>query len=207
MPSPYRRVLPKNWLRKTKRLVAAHPLKTDEIVQAVLDSWQSIFETKIGRHAIQIGKDISPTPQIMGALLHELLPLELAAMHPESWRGHQSKDEKDLVYIPDPSYSVEVKTSSHKNQVFANRSYAQPGGDAPDRKGKSGYYLAVNFEKFSESKTAEADLPRIRLIRFGWLDHTDWIAQKAATGQQARLNPATYESKFVVLYDVAESDE
>jgi len=203
MPSPYRRVSRKNWFKKTEKLIADHPLGQAEIVDAVLVSWQGIFDSKIGRHGIQIGEHIFPSPQMMGALLHELLPLELAARHPNLWRGDQTKDEKDLVYIPDPQYSVEVKTSSHRNQIFANRSYAQPGGEtSPGRKGKSGYYLAVNFEKFS--KSAGKKLPRIRLIRFGWLDHTDWIAQKAATGQQARLNPKTYKAKFAVLYDLAE---
>lgn len=206
MPSPYRRVARKNWLRKTRQLVANHPLHTDELVEAVLESWQSIFDSKIGRHGIQIGKDIFPNPQLMGTLLHELLPLELEARHPDLWRGNQTKEEKDLVYIPDRLYSVEVKTSSHKNQIFANRSYAQPGGDASaGRKGKSGYYLAVNFEKFSNRRSSSQKLPQIQLIRFGWLDHTDWIAQTAATGQQARLNPDTYKSKFLILYESSTS--
>jgi len=38
------------------------------------------------------------------------------------------------------------------------------------------------------------------MIRFGWLDHTDWIGQKAATGQQSRLAPETYDLKFKTLY-------
>ncbi|HFC7940318.1 ScaI family restriction endonuclease [Neisseria meningitidis] len=42
--------------------------------------------------------------------------------------------------------------------------------------------------------------PEIKIIRFGWLDHTDWIAQTAATGQQARLSPEAYRSKLKILY-------
>jgi ScaI restriction endonuclease len=205
--SPYKGVPRKNWLVKTEELVDAHPPVREEIVDAVLVSWQSLFDSRIGRHGIQIGKDIFPSPQMMGAFLHELLPLELAARHPGVWRGDQIKAEKDLVYIPDPTLSVEVKTSSHKNQIFANRSYAQPGGDvSPARKGKSGYYIAVNFEKFAADASKKATFPRIRLIRFGWLEHTDWIAQKAGTGQQARLNPKTYALKFVVLFDLSDND-
>ncbi len=50
---------------------------------------------------------------------------------------------------------------------------------------KSGYYLAVNFEKFS--RTSQVN-PGINLVRFGWLDLEDWQGQRAATGQQARLS-------------------
>ena len=56
--------------------------------------------------------------------------------------------------------------------------------------------LAVNFEKF----TTEITRPQIKMVRFGYLEHSDWIAQSAATGQQARLSPETYRNKFVKLY-------
>jgi hypothetical protein len=152
MASPYSRLREAKWLEKTKELVAAHPLKTADIRSAVLDSWDSIFESKIGKHGIQIGKDIFPIPQIMGAFLHELIPLELAAMYPEVWCGNRNKGEKDLVYINDVKFSVEVKTSSHKSGIFANRSYAQPQSSSPLAKGKDGYYIAVNFEKFEKGR-------------------------------------------------------
>ena len=64
------------------------------------------------------------------------------------------------------------------------------------KKSKSGYYLAINFEKFEETE----ELPQIRLIRFGWLDHTDWIGQSAASGQQARLPKEVENGKLVVIY-------
>jgi hypothetical protein len=38
------------------------------------------------------------------------------------------------------------------------------------------------------------------IIRFGWLDHSDWMGQKAATGQQARLDPFAEKSKLAILY-------
>src|SRR5437667_261612 len=78
-----------------------------------------------------------------------------------------------------------------KKSIFANRSYAQAPSDS--KKSKSGYYLAVNFEQFSESVSQ----PKIRMVRFGWLDHSDWIGQRAETGQQARLNPATESLKLL----------
>jgi hypothetical protein len=117
----------------------------------------------------------------MGFFLHELIPLEIATLHPDEWTGERVASEKDIVYIPDDKYSIEVKTSSNPRRIFGNRSYAQ--GSTKAKKSKSGYYLAVNFEKFSKTNKK----PRILLIRFGWLDSSDWIGQTAATGQQAHL--------------------
>lgn len=195
MPSPYKGVPPANWKNKTEELIAAHPLTGREIVSAVLSSWDSIFESRIGKHGIQIGVEVFPSPQVMGAFLHELIPLEIAARHKGEWCRDRDSEDKDLVYLPDPRYSVEIKTSSHKNQVFANRSYAQAATSS--KKSKNGYYLTVNFQGFRE---CEEKRPRIRQIAFGWLEHTDWIAQRAQTGQQARLNPSTYKDKLIVLY-------
>lgn len=193
MDSPYLGLSEKEWLSVTQEIVYRHPLSTEEIVDAVLASWQSIFDSRLGTKGFQIGQDIFPKPQIMGFLLHELIPLELAAKHPDNWRGDTNAADKDLVYIPDDSYSVEVKTSSDPNHIFGNRSYAQ--GTSKGKKGKSGYYLAVNFEKFSVAKK-----PSIRLIRFGWIDSHDWIGQKSATGQQARLSSDVENYKLLQLY-------
>jgi hypothetical protein len=195
MNSPYLGFAPNQWLSITQELVKKHPLSTEEIVNTVLASWQSIFDSKQGTKGFRIGKDIFPKPQIIGFLLHELIPLELASKHPSNWRGDTSAFDKDLVYIPDDFYSIEVKTSSDPNHIFGNRSYAQ--GTSKSKKGKSGYYLAVNFEKFSTSKSEN---PSIRLIRFGWLDSSDWIGQKAATGQQSRLPSDVEKYKLLQLY-------
>ena len=103
---------------------------------------------------------------------------------------------KDVVYIKDDAFSFEIKASSSSTGIFGNKSYAQPSPVA--KKHKAGYYLAVNFEKFIDGSIK----PRILWIRFGWLDHTDWIAQKAATGQQARLSVNARNYKFLDLYKV-----
>jgi len=194
MVSPYKDLPPEKWLNVTRRLVKEHPLKDSEIVEVVLAAWDSIFASRIGTRAFHIGQDIFPKPQIMGFFLHELIPLELAARHPKSWRGERSSGEKDIVYIPDDKYSIEVKTSSNPNHIFGNRSYAQKA--TTNKKAKSGYYLAVNFEKFSGSSKR----PNILLIRFGWLDSTDWIGQKAATGQQSRLSSQVETYKLLELF-------
>ncbi|NOU00739.1 MAG: ScaI family restriction endonuclease [Gallionella sp.] len=194
MQSPYQDVAPDQWVTVTDKLISLHPLKPKEIVDVVLEAWSSIFTSAIGAHGFKIGKDIFPKPQIMGALLHELIPLEIAARYPKKWRGEKAAEDKDVVCVMDENFSIELKTSSHRNQIFGNRSYAQDAHK--NKKSKSGYYLAVNFEKF----TPESCAPQISLIRFGWLDHADWIGQRAATGQQSRLTTDIYAGKFRTLY-------
>lgn len=194
MRSPYKGVPPDRWLEVTRDLVKKHPLSTQEIVDVVLSSWDSIFASGIGPKDFRIGKDIFPKPQIMGFFLHELIPLELAARNSNLWRGETSSDDKDIVYIPDRIYSIELKTSSDPRHIYGNRSYAQ--ASSRGKKAKSGYYLAVNFGKFTDKKSR----PQIRLVRFGWIDSTDWIGQKAATGQQSRLHPDVESSKLLEFY-------
>lgn len=194
MPSPYHGKAPDRWREVTQDLIKDHPLQMKELSEVVLSAWESIFASKMGTKGFHIGKEIFPKPQIMGFLLHELIPLELAARYPSEWRGEKSASDKDIVYIPDDSYSIEVKTSSNPNHIFGNRSYAQ--ATTKGKKAKSGYYLAINFEKFTTSKRD----PDILLIRFGWLDSDDWVGQKAATGQQSRLPPNVETGKLWELY-------
>lgn len=196
MRSPYEGAPPGKWLDITKRLLEEHPLQEKEIVDVVLNSWDSIFSSKLGTKGFRIGKQIFPQPQIMGFLLHELIPLELQARYSKLWRAEKTSGDKDIVYIPDDKYSIELKTSSNPRHIFGNRSYAQQS--TLGKKAKTGYYLAVNFEKFSKKKKR----PDIRLIRFGWLDATDWIGQKAPTGQQSRLPPEIESSKLIQIYTV-----
>ena len=193
--SPYDGIIKSRWPAKTAELVEQHPLSATEIVETVLTCWDQIFDSRIG--PLTIGQDIFPTPQAMALFLHHLIPHAFSTKYPEQWRGEIDKTDKDLVYIPDPFYSAELKTSSHGSQIFGNRSYAQEATDAS--KSKNGYYLTVNFSKFGRSKNSRR--PEIRRIRFGWLDHSDWIAQSAATGQQAHLAPETYSSKLLLLYE------
>lgn len=189
--SPYLGKHPPEWGSITKQLLADFPLSGEILVEVSLEAWKDIFHSDIGKEKFRIGETIFPRPQIMGFLLHELIPLKLHARFQE-WKKDKEVSEKDLIYVPDLKYSMEIKTSSHPNKIFGNRSYAQPSSNP--KKDKSGYYLALNFEKFSENPN-----PRIRLIRFGWLDHTDWIGQRAPTGQQAHLKPESENSKLLIL--------
>lgn len=188
---------PSQRLAITADLLARHPLPGPDIKVAVLQSWDSIFESRLGS-GFHIGKEIKPVPQIMGFLLHALIPLELAKSH-QDWRADIDSSDKDLVYIPDSRFSIEIKSSTHPKQIFGNRSF---GVDNPGRgkKAKDGYYLAINFDKWDDDSDS---VPRVRMIRYGWLDHTDWVAQKAQTGQQSALPSVVDNTQFLVLYDAA----
>ena len=190
MESPYNGKPREEWQGITVNLVCNHPL-LPELADVVLESWNAIFKSKIGD--FYIGKDIFPEPQIMGFFLHDLIALYLSERHQGEYRLGSPHVEKDVHCIHDPDLSFEIKTSSNPTQIFGNRSYAQPAS-GNEAKSKDGFMLAVNFEKFTPENTR----PQIKLIRFGYLEHSDWIAQSAATGQQARLSPETYRNKFVV---------
>jgi len=192
MESPYKNLPKSKWLEKTKELVNAHPLK-DEIKDVVLKSWNDIFNSKIG--SFSIGKEIFPSPQILSFFLHELVAHYLSLKYPERYKVGELKNEKDVHDIINPSMGIEIKGSSNTTQIFANRSYAQPSSDS-ETKDKNGYYITINFEKISKSNPR----PKITIIRFGYLEHKDWIAQKAATGQQARLTPEAYKYKLIEIY-------
>jgi len=197
MESPYKKKKVNQWLKITQKLTDQHPLKMDEIVEVVLSSWDQLFRSKIGIKPFFIGKDIFPKPQIMGFLLHELIPLELTRRYPDKWQKEVLASDKDIIYLSDKKYSIEIKTSSNPRNIYGNRSYAQKGKS--NKKLKDGYYLAINFQKFGKDLDSR---PEIVKIRFGWLDHTDWLGQKAATGQQARLSPAVEQFKLLDLYSL-----
>ena len=193
MKSPYEGLSVSEWESKTKELIDNHPLDANELYEVVHEVWNDIFESGIGSKPFRIGIDLFPRPQIMAFFLHELIPLELEFRYPMLWRREATTDEKDLVYIPDSFYSIEVKTSSSNQSIYGNRSYTQLGSIS--KKSKSGYYLAINFGKFTKSNPR----PVINLVRFGWLDHEDWVGQAAATGQQARLSREVETYKLLKL--------
>ncbi len=195
--SPFDGLRVDKWPEITSKLIAEHPLDTADLVEAALTAWDELHASEIGSRKLQVGKDIFPNPQIVGFLLHELIPVELALRHPAEWRREREKGEKDLVYIPDSRFSIEIKTSSHPTSIFGNRSYAQRSASGKSAgKAKSGYFLTVNFQVGKRGGVKG----RVTRIRFGWLDHSDWIGQSAQTGQQSRLNPEADKYKLVQLY-------
>lgn len=193
--SPYRGAPPSRWPAITDKLLSIHPLRTKDLISLVLGSWDDIFGSRIGPAGFRIGKEVIPQPQIMGFLLHELIPLNLHRRYRGSWRKGHAADEFDAEFIRDRRYSFEIKTSSFSNGIFGNRSYAH--GTRQSSKSRSGYFLTANFEKFG----AETSKPDITLIRFGWLDADDWIGQRAESGQQARLTVEAKAYKLHVIWE------
>jgi hypothetical protein len=125
---------------------------------------------------------------VVGYFFEVLFAKEMERRFPGKWRGCQQGDEKDLVYIPNRDYSVEIKASGQLGlKVYGNRSYGQKvQNQLLAKKEKSGFYITVNFFKTSLS-----------LIRFGWIDAGDWKPQASATGQMAGLPDDVYRYKLV----------
>ena len=122
--SPYSDKPVQKWGAITDKLLEIHPLKSEEIKDIVLKSWDDIFNSKIG--SFKIGKELFPPFQIMSFMLHELIAHYIQKKHPKQFQVGKEKTEKDIHCITDVGLSIEIKASSDKSHVFANRSYAQP---------------------------------------------------------------------------------
>ena len=192
MPSPYDGVTPDRWLQVTEALVREHPISLDQIREASLEAWALVWKTTVGESQQSFPLvDADPPAQIIGYFFEKLLALVLAKRFPGQWRGQREKDEKDLVYEPDPTKSVEVKCSGQLGlRIFGNRSAGQrgPRSRGADKPEKSGYFITVNFSA-----------SELMLLRFGWIDQDDWDAQEAATGQAAGLSNQVYAGKLLAI--------
>lgn len=199
MSSPYNGRPQSEWAKITRQLVDDYPLSVNDIVDAVLNAWDGILRSKIAEE-LQIGVDILPSPQLMGYYLHELIPIMLERKFPGKWSKGIEKDDKDLVYLPNRYYSTEIKASSKANNIYGNASYGQEDSSNASSKSKDGYYFGVNFEKFDQAPSGQK--PRIRKIRIGWLDHSDWHSQSAPSGQSATISAAVRDNKLLLIYDI-----
>ena len=194
---PYEGIEEQHWENVTVDLINKFPIPMDVIKEIVLDSWNEIFTITNSSHDFAIGKTIFPKPQILGFFLEEIITQKIHRLDPETWVPDPTGYSKDLENVVAPEFSVEIKTSSSLKNIYGNRSYGQRGFSA--KKSKDGYYLAVNFEQF-DKKNPLLKRPEIRLIRFGYLNYTDWSSQASSTGQQARI-PARIESvKLLPIY-------
>lgn len=194
---PYNGVHESEWIHVTERLVRDFPISMECLVKIVLDSWEEIFTITNSSKEFEIGKTAFPKPQILGFFLEEIITQKIHKLDPSTWIPDPTGYSKDLVNIRQPQFSIEIKTSSSPKNIYGNRSYGQSGESS--KKSKDGYYLAINFEQFDKN-TPSARRPEIRLIRFGYLNYTDWRSQNASTGQQARI-PANIESvKLLPIY-------
>lgn len=194
MNSPYEGKPVSQWDSITNDLIQKSPLDEKEIVSIVLEAWDKIKLTKIGDE-LKVGIDVFPSPQIMGNYFHLMIAALLEKKHPSVWRREKVKGDKDVVCITDDDFSIEIKTSS-QNKIFANRSYGQENSDNNSGKEKYGYYLAVNFEKYTDDNLD----PTVKQIKFGWIDHSDWKAQRAPTGQNSTLDNDAWNHKLKLLY-------
>lgn len=191
MTSPYSGLSIEEWKAKTQELIENHPIPLEMIREISLKSWDILWRTTVGDGELAIPLYSLDVPaMVVGYFFEKLFAKELQMREPKVWRGGISKEEKDLVYIPNQLYSIEIKTSGQLGlKIFGNRSYGK-SGENPDlaKKEKSGYYITVNFYD-----------RMINLIRFGWIDHSDWKAQLSQTGQAASLSEETYTYKLIPI--------
>jgi hypothetical protein len=188
--SPYAGKPESSWLGITQQLINNHPLKPQIIREAALTAWGTLWQTTVGTGSLSVKlTDLRVPATVVGYFFEVLLARELERRDP-LWRGSQSKDEKDLVYLRDPALSIEIKTSGQAGfKVYGNRSFGQKAAsDLLVKKEKSGFYITVNF--FGQTLT---------LIRFGWIDADDWDPQEAPTGQMAGLKQAVYDYKLIPI--------
>lgn len=189
MPSPYEGLAQEEWRAKTDALISDHPLKVETIKQVALKSWEILWSTTIGEGELSIKLfELDVPATVVGYFFERLFAKELETQQPDCWHGGRNKNDKDIVYLPNDLYSIEIKTSGQLGiKVFGNRSYGQNvENTALDKKEKSGYYITVNFHG-----------KEINLLRFGWIDHSDWKAQEAPTGQASGLSEFVYRYKLI----------
>jgi hypothetical protein len=190
--NPYENATVEQWLDITRELVRSHPL-TPQIANLCLQSWESILNGKINTYLNMHIREMHISPQATGALLHDVIPEYI----PKNVAGFRKGggNEKDIVCEYNDLLSLEVKTSS-QTSIYGNRSYAK----SDSGKSKSGFYLAINFEKIAKQN------PKILLIRLGWLNHSDWAGQKSETGQRAALAREAKLYKLIELYPHSQLD-
>lgn len=189
--SPYSNNDPSEFSQITDNLIDDHPLRTSQIVALCQLTWEIINSTKIGTSEQGfLLKELDPPAQIIGYLFEKIFCALLNKSFPNEWRNGDILNEKDVVYEKDNKYSFEIKSSGQKSlKIYGNRSYGKsPKNSQKIKKDKSGYYLAINFYK-----------DKLELIRFGWIDQSDWLSQKSETGQQSHLDNIVYEKKLKIL--------
>lgn len=191
LTSPYQGQPTENWLAITQNLISNHPLSVNEILDAVQVAWDGVWSTQIGSGNARLPLyEVDPPATVIGYFFEKLLGKELATRYPTEWIGGSAGDHKDLHCLKDKKYSIEVKTSGQLGlKIFGNRSYGQEVENSDRaKKDKSGYYITLNFYG-----------RHINLIRFGWIDGSDWVAQKSSTGQMAGLGPNVYAYKLIPI--------
>ena len=181
-----------DWEPKTLELIEQYPLSLNELRDIALQTWQILWQTRIGTGQSAIRLDEIDVPaMVVGYFFEKLYVRELGTRYPNQWRGGRSRDEKDIVCLTNPFFSTEMKSSGQlSRKIYGNRSYAQRAerDSSTSKVEKSGYYITVNFYQTT-----------LTLLRFGWIDYEDWQPQRAATGQAATLRDEVYKHKLVEI--------
>ena len=192
MLSPYSNLDMVDWEPKTLELIEQYPLSLAELRDIALQTWQILWQTRIGTGQSAIRLDEIDVPaMVVGYFFEKLYARELGTRYPNQWRSGRSRDEKDLVCLTNPFFSTEMKSSGQlSTKIYGNRSYAQRAerDSSMSKVEKSGYYITVNFYQTI-----------LTLLRFGWVDYEDWQPQRAATGQAATLRDEVYKFKLVEI--------
>ncbi len=161
------------------------------ILEIASTAWGKVWETTVGSGDVAVRlKDLRVPATVIGYFFEVLFARELSLRFPNEWRGNESGDDKDLVNLKDIRLSIEIKSSGQRGfRVYGNRSYGQEVKNQQQvKKEKSGYYITVNF--YDRILT---------LIRFGWIDATDWKSQTSPTGQMAGLADTVYAHKLIPI--------
>ncbi len=192
MLSPYAGLDIAHWKSKTLELIEQHPLSLEEIKDVALNTWQILWQTRIGAGESAMRLDEIDVPaMVIGYFFEKLYARELEIRYPNQWRGGRAREEKDLVCLTNSLFSTEIKSSGQLGtKIYGNRSYRQKTKDDSlvSKVEKSGYYITVNFYGTT-----------LTLLRFGWIDYEDWKPQKAETGQSAILKNEGYEYKLIEI--------
>lgn len=166
------------------------------LLRAVHASWDTLWTTRIGATPLRV---MHVDAQTVGKLFQEVLTAELHAADPRAWRdprAPRSPKDKDCVCLTDPGRSFELKMCGQPGgrRVHGNRcSAAGYASQAPGAKDRDTWLLTVNYSFVDD------DDPRLNLVRFGWVRGADWVGQRAASGNAARLRPEAYATQLRVV--------
>ena len=194
--SPYRFHRKTQWLEITKTLIQGFPIPTDALIDMSHYAFEDVFRTRVGSSNVPLASvDLSGGTRggIIGGFFEYLFINKLIedTTGPPQWRFGSQNNEPDMVYIPDPFYSLELKTSSQRNSIWGSSSKVHK--TARLTKDGSGFYLVVNYEFKAK--------PELTLLRFGWLDDTDWQGSKSAASASSKVIREHANLKLLTIYE------
>jgi hypothetical protein len=192
LPSPYQGLCVDLWLARTNVLIDKFPLSRSQLFDVVVEAWKDLISTRFGRRGLRIGHGIDMPPSALGSLIEKLVAAVLEDVS-GSFRGGLSQAiDKDIICEDDPSFSFEIKTSTNNRGVYGNKSQGQTSSKS--KKIRVGYHLVINYQIPSPA------CPDGKfIVRFGWLDNSDWKAQDANSGQSAHVPAHIMDVKLVEL--------